>query len=209
MLRCTARFLRYVVLVQYSTLNKMATLTPHQFRPCVPIYKGGDEPMGHITVNVLKSQTLNSILFWLQFCFYAVFYFLKMFSGLPNSVDSDQTAPQGAVWSGSSLSEYGILSDTWVLGHFRNLIITLRFKLVHGETWLIRLRVNSATRLTSIDTYAISEKKKKKKIILWKKVLEQSALFPKIISTFWQDNFWDHKSFLLLSVNMSTHVSLY
>ena len=57
-----------------------------------------------------------------------------MFSGLPNSVDSDQTAPQGAVWSGSSLSEYGILSDTWVLGHFRNLIITLRFKLVYGET---------------------------------------------------------------------------
>ena len=37
-----------------------------------------------------------------------------------NSVDPDQTAPSGAVWSGSALFAYAILSDTKVhkiLGH--------------------------------------------------------------------------------------------
>ena len=41
---------------------------------------------------------------------------------MANSVDSDQTAPEGAVWSGSALSAYVILSDTLVyesLGHLR------------------------------------------------------------------------------------------
>ena len=31
-----------------------------------------------------------------------------------NSVDPDQTAPSGAVWSGSALFAYAILSDTLV-----------------------------------------------------------------------------------------------
>ena len=39
---------------------------------------------------------------------------------MANSVDPDQTAPSGAVWSGSALFAYVILSDTLVfeiLGH--------------------------------------------------------------------------------------------
>ena len=33
---------------------------------------------------------------------------------MANSVDPDQTAPSGAVWSGSKLFAYAILSDTLV-----------------------------------------------------------------------------------------------
>ena len=33
---------------------------------------------------------------------------------MANSVDPDQTAPSGAVWSGSALFVYAILSDTLV-----------------------------------------------------------------------------------------------
>ena len=39
---------------------------------------------------------------------------------MANSVDPDQTAPLGAVWSGSTLFAYAILSETLVfqiLGH--------------------------------------------------------------------------------------------
>ena len=46
--------------------------------------------------------------------------FLKILSGMANSVDPDQTAPSGAVWSGSALFAYAILSETLVfefLGH--------------------------------------------------------------------------------------------
>ena len=38
----------------------------------------------------------------------------KIPSGMANSLDPDQTAPEGAVWSGSKLYAYVILSDTWV-----------------------------------------------------------------------------------------------
>ena len=44
----------------------------------------------------------------------------KIPSGMANNVDPDQTAPSGAVWSGSILFAYAILSDTLVceiLGH--------------------------------------------------------------------------------------------
>ena len=40
--------------------------------------------------------------------------FLKMLSGMADSADPDQTAPGGAVWSGSSLFAYNILSATLV-----------------------------------------------------------------------------------------------
>ena len=46
--------------------------------------------------------------------------FLKLLSGNANSVDPDQTAPSGAVWSGSALFAYAILLATLVyeiLGH--------------------------------------------------------------------------------------------
>ena len=46
--------------------------------------------------------------------------FLKIVSGMANSADPDQTAPSGAVWSGSALFAYVILSETLVfefLGH--------------------------------------------------------------------------------------------
>ena len=33
---------------------------------------------------------------------------------MPNNVDPDQTAPSGAVWSGSALFAYAILSDSLV-----------------------------------------------------------------------------------------------
>ena len=46
--------------------------------------------------------------------------FLKIINRMANSVDPDQTTPSGAVWSGSALFAYAILSDTLVyriLGH--------------------------------------------------------------------------------------------
>ena len=39
---------------------------------------------------------------------------LKILSGMANSEDPDQTAPSGAVLSGSALFAYGILSETLV-----------------------------------------------------------------------------------------------
>ena len=41
--------------------------------------------------------------------------FLKMLSGMTDSVDPDQTAPAEAVWSGSALSAHGNLSETLVI----------------------------------------------------------------------------------------------
>ena len=52
------------------------------------------------TVNVLKFQTLYSMLFWLKFCSF-VQPTLKMLGGMSNSVDP-----------GSALFAYAILSDT-------------------------------------------------------------------------------------------------
>ena len=46
--------------------------------------------------------------------------FLKLLSGMVNCVDPDQTAPLGAVWSGSALFAYVILAESLVyeiLGH--------------------------------------------------------------------------------------------
>ena len=47
-------------------------------------------------VNVLKFQTLYSILLCPIF-FISVKLFLKILSGMANSVDPDQTAPSGAI----------------------------------------------------------------------------------------------------------------
>ena len=46
--------------------------------------------------------------------------FLELLSGKAKSIDPDQTAPSGAVWSGSALFAYAILLATLVyeiLGH--------------------------------------------------------------------------------------------
>ena len=62
-------------------------------------------------------QALYSILFGLNFAFYAV---VSEILGMANSVDPDQTASLGAVWSASALFVYAILSDPLVykiLGH--------------------------------------------------------------------------------------------
>ena len=48
--------------------------------------------------------------------------FLKMPSGMTNSVDPDQTAPSGAVWSGSALFAYSILSETFVFKILQHLL---------------------------------------------------------------------------------------
>ena len=41
-------------------------------------------------------------------------FFLKMLGGMANSTDPDQTAPSGAVWSGSTLFAYAILPELLV-----------------------------------------------------------------------------------------------
>ena len=48
--------------------------------------------------------------------------FLKILSGMANSVGSDQTAPEGAVGSGSALLAYAILSTTLVYEIFQHLL---------------------------------------------------------------------------------------
>ena len=80
-------------------------------------------PLGAVwsgsTVNILKFQTLYSILFWPKFCFFMQ-SFLKILSRMTNSVDPDQAAPSGAVRSGSALFVCAILSEALVfeiLGH--------------------------------------------------------------------------------------------
>ena len=50
-------------------------------------------------------------------------------SGMANSVVPDQTAPSGAVWSGSALFVYGILSETLMFQIFGHL------PLVYDEEW--------------------------------------------------------------------------
>ena len=53
---------------------------------------------------------------------------------MANSVDPDQTAPSGAVWSGSTLFAYEILSDTLVyaiLGHLPYLSTYEHWSSVH------------------------------------------------------------------------------
>ena len=50
-------------------------------------------------------------LFSQKFTFYTV---VSLNSGMANSVDPDQTAPEGAVWSGSTLFAYAILLETLV-----------------------------------------------------------------------------------------------
>ena len=80
-----------------------------------PLYK-----MWKTTRNFLKFWTLYSILFWPKLSFLCNCTFLKILCGLANSVDPDQTAPLGAVWSGYALFACVILSDTLVfeiLGH--------------------------------------------------------------------------------------------
>ena len=71
-------------------------------------------------VNVLKFQTLYSIPF-LAWILFFMQLFLKILCGKINSVDPDQTAPEGAVWSGSALFAYTILSDTLVYEILRHL----------------------------------------------------------------------------------------
>ena len=59
-------------------------------------------------------------------------HFLKILSEMSNSVDPDQTAPSGAVRSGSAMFTYAILSETLVYGIFgrlpyNNVLITFSF----------------------------------------------------------------------------------
>ena len=51
---------------------------------------------------------------------------------MANSVDPDQTAPSGAVWSGSALFAYAILSETFVYGNLGHL---LYLKYSDRQTW--------------------------------------------------------------------------
>ena len=61
-----------------------------------------------ITVNVLKvSNTLFHTFFYLNTAFMQLY--LKILSGMANRVDPDQSAPEGAVWSRSTLFAYAIL----------------------------------------------------------------------------------------------------
>ena len=48
--------------------------------------------------------------------------FLKILSGTANSIDPDQTAPSGAVWSGSALFAYAILPEILVYKILQNLL---------------------------------------------------------------------------------------
>ena len=56
------------------------------------------------------------------FFFFSMQLFHKIFSGMANSLDPDQTAPRGAVWSRSALFAYAILSET-LMHQIKNRII--------------------------------------------------------------------------------------
>ena len=48
--------------------------------------------------------------------------FLSILTGITNSVDTDKNFSSGAVWSGSALFAYIILSETFVYDILRNLL---------------------------------------------------------------------------------------
>ena len=75
----------------------MFTYNIKAFFTCCASYK-----LTVFTVCVLKFRTLYSKLFVPNFFFFMQL-FLKILSGMTNSVDPDHTAPSGAVWSGSTL----------------------------------------------------------------------------------------------------------
>ena len=60
--------------------------------------------------------------------------FLKIVSGMANSIDPDQTAPSEAVWSGSTLFAYAILSEILVYEITRHL--PHMFLLRNNTFWL-------------------------------------------------------------------------
>ena len=51
--------------------------------------------------------------------------FRKILSGKANNIDPDQTAPSGAVWSGSALFAYVILSDSLVFEILEHTIVEM------------------------------------------------------------------------------------
>ena len=77
------------------------------YRPAMKNYKRWYGKCPKIS-NILFHTFLALTLLFMQF-------FIKIPNGNANSGDPDQTAPSGAVWSGSALFTYGILSDTSVL----------------------------------------------------------------------------------------------
>ena len=89
------------------TKSVWATLCNKNFKQCIKA------PDKREYSKCLKFWTLYSNFFWRNFCFLCS-CFLKILSRMANSIDPDQTAPSGAVWSGSTLFAYAILSDTLV-----------------------------------------------------------------------------------------------
>ena len=57
-------------------------------------------------------QALKKGLKWWQAFLKSLNLFLKILSGMANSLDPDQTAPSGAVLPGSALFVYDILPET-------------------------------------------------------------------------------------------------
>ena len=73
--------------------------------------------------------------------------FLKILGWMANSADPDQTAPEGAVWSGSALFAYAILSYTLVYKILGHLPYTLLF-VDHLCWWIltVHLYINDSTQ---------------------------------------------------------------
>ena len=70
-------------------------------------------PLKMITEDGKCPNTLNTLFHTV--CAYILLFmklFLNMLNGMANSVDPSQTALSGAVWSGSVLFAYAILSET-------------------------------------------------------------------------------------------------
>ena len=76
-----------------KSVSKVALL--HRFH-CTEEQTGSHKRCLSYTVNFLKFRTFYSVLFWLKILLFMQ-QFLKIFSGMANSVDPGQTAPEGAV----------------------------------------------------------------------------------------------------------------
>ena len=84
----------------------------------------------------VKFQILYSMLHLITFCFFCIFFFRRKLGGMTNSVDPDQTAPKGAVWSGSPLFAYAILSEKLVMQ-----MILMGWRVVNSELIIIKVDV--------------------------------------------------------------------
>ena len=103
-----------------SVINDLTVINAdhnrHFCKECRSRWDGLCNKPSHLDLHYGKCpKTLNTLFhtIWAEISFFMQ-RFLKILCGMTNGADPDQTAPSGAVWSGSTLFAYVIFSNTLV-----------------------------------------------------------------------------------------------